>query len=87
MKMRIIFCLYQLFLLQQASAASIKNEDNKPFSLVIVEGSHKHSTVIEATHQVDICAKGCFITLDTGDKYALIGDELIDVANSKLTFR
>lgn len=66
-------------------SATIKNEDVKSITLIIVESHNKHSIIVEPKQQMDICSKGCFLTLSNGDKYALLGNENISIMDNRLT--
>jgi hypothetical protein len=78
------FCVATAMLLAasgQALAASATNLDNEPRSLIVTEGGNQTELVVGAGETVEFCLTGCFVTMPNGDREALTGSEIIEIAN------
>jgi hypothetical protein len=78
------FCVAGAMLLAaggEAFAASATNLDNEPRSLIVTEGGNQTELVIGAGETVDFCPSGCFVQMPNGDREALTGSEIIEIAN------
>lgn len=64
-----------------AQAASVTNKDSENHVLVVTEDGAKREVAIEAGVQIEICPGGCFITLPSGDRETLSGDEKVEIIN------
>ncbi len=70
-----------------ALAATVFNKDNEAQMLVVVEGGNRMEVVVKAGARVQICPSGCFVTMPSGDREALAGDETFDIENGTAVFR
>lgn len=68
-------------------AASVTNKDADAQVIVVVEGGRRAEIAIEAGATESICPRGCFITLPSGDRIGLNGDEDVDIQNGSATVR
>jgi hypothetical protein len=78
------FCVVSAMLLAasgQALAASATNLDSEPRSLLVTEGGNQTELVVGAGETVEFCLTGCFVTMPNGDREALTGSEIIEIAN------
>ncbi|WP_420410250.1 hypothetical protein [Hoeflea sp.] len=64
-----------------AGAATITNSDAESHVLIVTEGSAKAEVIINAGASVQICPAGCFITMPSGDRETLSGEENIEILN------
>lgn len=64
-----------------AAAASVTNKDAQPQVLSVTEDGNKIDVVIEAGATVNFCPAGCFVTMPSGDRETLAGNEDIDIVN------
>jgi hypothetical protein len=84
------FCVATAMLLAvsgQALAASATNLDNEPRSLLVTEGGNQTELVVGAGETVEFCLTGCFVTMPNGDREALTGSEIIEIANGVAKIR
>lgn len=68
-----------LAMIGAANAASVTNNDAQSQVLIVTEGSDKIEMVVEAGATVNFCPTGCFVTMPSGDRETLGGDETIDI--------
>ncbi len=64
-----------------AAAASVTNKDAQPQVLSVTEDGNKIEVVVEAGATVNFCPAGCFVTMPSGDRETLAGNEDIDIVN------
>ncbi|MDZ7602396.1 MAG: hypothetical protein U1A06_13570 [Hoeflea sp.] len=64
-----------------AAAASITNKDAQAQVLSVTENGDKIDVVVEPGATVTICPGGCFVTMPSGDRETLSGNETIDIVN------
>jgi hypothetical protein len=84
------FCVATAMLLAasgQALAASATNLDSEPRSLLVTEGGNQTELVVGAGETVEFCLTGCFVTMPNGDREALTGSEIIEIANGVAKIR
>lgn len=83
MKTIIAAAVLSLATLDVASAANITNKDSESRVLIVTEGSATVELVIEAGATVSFCPAGCFVTMPSGDREALSGNESINIVNNQ----
>lgn len=66
-----------------AGAASLTNKDDASQTIVVTEGGVKTEFAIAAGETVKLCDDGCFLTLPSGDRAALGGEEAVDIVNGE----
>ncbi|MBU4531031.1 MAG: hypothetical protein KUA43_05720 [Hoeflea sp.] len=64
-----------------AAAASVTNKDAQAQVLSVTEDGNKIELVVEAGATVTFCPAGCFVTMPSGDRETLAGNEDIDIVN------
>ena len=88
MRYNILFAQIFLFIFCSVGhSATIKNTDTKVQNIIIAEGAERRNVALQAGQQLDICVQGCFITVASGDEYALTGSEIIEIVNDIVNFR
>lgn len=83
MKIIIAAAVLSLATLGVASAANVTNKDSESRVLIVTEGSATVELVIEAGATVNFCPAGCFVTMPSGDREALSGNESINIVNNQ----
>lgn len=75
-----------LFLLAISSpvlAASALNNDTEVRVLVVTEGSKQEELAIAPGQTVQFCFSSCFVTMPDGDRFALSGNEVIEITGGR----
>lgn len=67
-------------------AATILNSGDKAVVIIVSEGARRRDYSIDPQKQISVCLKGCFMTLPDGDRYALKGEENVEVSGSRIIF-
>ncbi|QRM55817.1 hypothetical protein [Sinorhizobium sp. BG8] len=70
-----------------ALAATITNKDSEERLLVIVEGGNRVEVALEPGETEEVCERGCFVTLPSGDRIGLDGGENIEIQNGSATVK
>jgi ferredoxin-like protein FixX len=81
MKTVLVTIMASLVTLGTAGAANITNSDSESHVLIVTEGSAKAEVIIDAGARIQICPAGCFITMPSGDRETLSGEETIEILN------
>lgn len=81
MKTAFVTIAASLALLGAASAATVVNNDAQSHVLIVTEGSGKVELVVDAGARVQFCPAGCFVTMPSGDRETLSGQETIEILN------
>jgi hypothetical protein len=81
MKNSILTVAVSLAMLGGAAAATITNKDAESHVLIVTEGSDKVEMVIEPNATATFCPVGCFVTMPSGDRETLSGEETIEIIN------
>ncbi len=81
MKTPVLTLAASLTMLGVCSAASVTNKDGQSHILIVTEGSDKVELVVEAGATSVFCPSGCFVTMPSGDRETLSGDETIEIVN------
>ncbi|RST87863.1 hypothetical protein EJC49_03290 [Aquibium carbonis] len=64
-------------------AASALNNDTEVRVLVVTEGSKQEELVIAPGQTVQFCFSSCFVTMPDGDRFALSGNEVIEISGGR----
>ncbi|WP_019221578.1 hypothetical protein [Bartonella senegalensis] len=78
--------LLDLFIMT-AFAATVKNTDLKVQSFTLVEGSTPANISLYPYQTVTICMKGCFITFPNQDRFAVRGEDNIEISDGRAVFK
>ncbi|MBP2237148.1 putative porin [Sinorhizobium kostiense] len=70
-----------------AHAATVTNRDGDTAMLVIVEGQSRIDVALASGATETICPMGCFVTLPSGDRIGLQGDETVEIVNGSFVFK
>jgi hypothetical protein len=64
-------------------AASALNSDSEVRILVVTEGSKQEELAIAPGQTVQFCFSSCFVTMPDGDRFALSGNEIIEISGGR----
>jgi hypothetical protein len=64
-------------------AASALNSDAEVRVLVVTEGSKQEELAIAPGQTVQFCFSSCFVTMPDGDRFALSGNEVIEISGGR----
>lgn len=64
-------------------AASALNNDSEVRVLVVTEGSKQEELAIAPGQTVQFCFSSCFVTMPDGDRFALSGNEVIEISGGR----
>jgi len=64
-------------------AASALNSDTEVRILVVTEGSKQEELAIAPGQTVQFCFSSCFVTMPDGDRFALSGNEIIEISGGR----
>ncbi|MFN3549418.1 MAG: hypothetical protein ACK4U0_18180 [Mesorhizobium sp.] len=64
-------------------AASALNNDTEVRVLVVTEGSKQEELAIAPGQTVQFCFSSCFVTMPDGDRFALSGNEVIEITGGR----
>jgi hypothetical protein len=81
MKTPVLTLAASFMMLGVCSAATVTNKDAQSHILIVTEGSDKVELVVEAGATSVFCPAGCFVTMPSGDRETLSGDETIEIVN------
>lgn len=68
-------------------AATVTNRDSDTAVLVVVEGQSRMDFALASGATETICPSGCFVTLPSGDRIGLQGDEMVEIVNGSFVFK
>ncbi len=68
-------------------AANVTNKDDQSHVLIITEGSTKVEVVVDAGASALVCPAGCFVTMPSGDRETLSGEETIEIINGSAVIK
>lgn len=81
---RVLIAIATLGLTAAATqAATVKNNDDKAYTLVVTEGGQRSEIALGAGQSITVCSGGCFITLPNGDREALSGGEAVEISGGR----
>lgn len=64
-------------------AASALNNDSEVRILVVTEGSKQEELAIAPGQTVQFCFSSCYVTMPDGDRFALSGNEVIEISGGR----
>jgi len=70
-----------------SAAATVINKDDQSHILIVTEGSTKVEVVLNAGATTLLCPAGCFITMPSGDRETLSGEETIEIINGSAVIK
>ncbi len=83
MKSFIAAALALLAVTSPVLAASAVNNDSEVRTLVVTEGSKQEELAIAPGQTVQFCFSSCFVTMPDGDRFALSGNEVIEISGGR----
>ena len=73
----IFVALALITLASAAQAVQLRNLDTAERVVTITENGVRSDQVLKPGAEIDVCASGCFLTIESGDMLPLTGSEIV----------